>query len=294
MKTIDYHHHVLPEEIARLIPKTELSAPVRNLKESIESLSSSNVDGAVLSLYHPGLPVNDRKLWVKITRTYNELASAVKKEHSGKFRVFAAVPFPYIDESISEIRHALDELKLDGVCIFPHAGEKQLDNEDCLPILKELDSRGTVLFLHPINTEGIPVDNGHYLDSVFALTRFMYFDRLKYCLNIRFILAHTAGIIPFLADNMGLLQYMQAEKNKVGKFLWDYIVKKRLDGDIIMKSMYVDTSDCFDTSSFQTQKRFFDPGHLLWGSGSTDVQQNSKFLKDHSEVFQKNDLDLFS
>lgn len=108
------------------------------------------------------------------------------------------------------------------------------------------------------------------------------------------MLAHTAGIIPYLADNMGILQYMQAEKRKMGKFLWDYLIKKRLDGDILMKSLYIDTADCFEDTSFQTQHSFFNAGHLLWGSDSSDAQQNLDLLKNYSEVFQQTDLNLFS
>jgi predicted TIM-barrel fold metal-dependent hydrolase len=294
MKVIDYHHHILPGEVARLISRSEKSYPAWNPEESIEFLNKNKMKGAVLSLYHPELPVNDKQLWVDIVRTYNEAAAAAKKKYPDSLRAFAALPFPYIEESISEIHYALDELKLDGMCIYPIAGEKQLDNEDCLPILKELDERKVVVFLHPIDAGGIPIDNEHYLDSVLALTRFMYYNRFKSCSNIRFILAHTGGSIPFLAENMGILQYMQDKKKKMGKFLWDYLIKKRLDGDIIMKSMYIDTSDCFEEVSIQTQNSFFNPGHLLWGSDSSDAQKNIEILEKFTEVFQNTDLDLFS
>lgn len=106
--------------------------------------------------------------------------------------------------------------------------------------------------------------------------------------------AHTGGIMPYLADNMGILQYMQADKRKMGKFLWDYLIKKRLDGDILMKSMYIDTADCFEDTSFQTQQSFFNAGHLLWGSDSLDAPKNLEILRNYSEVFQWTDLDLFS
>ena len=143
-------------------------------------------------------------------------------------RAFAAIPFPYIEESLTEIEYALDELKLDGVCIFPISSEVQLDEAAGLPILNELDKRATVVLMHPINAEGIPVDNERYLDSILSLSRFMYYDSLKHCPNVRFIFSHTAGIVPFLADNLGLLVYLQEKKNKMLKLLWDYIVKKRL------------------------------------------------------------------
>ena len=210
------------------------------------------------------------------------------------FRAFAAIPFPFIEESMTEIQYALDQLKLDGVCLYPIVGEKQLDNEDCLPILEELEIRKTVVLPHPLNSEGIPVDNEQYLDAVLCFTRLMYFDRLKLCHNVRFILAHTGGVIPFLADNIGLLQYLQDNKKRIGKFLWDYLFKKRLAGDVIMKYLYIDTSDCFDESSFQSQNRFFHSGHLLWGSDSACVTKNIENLNKHKHIFQNPEPDFFS
>ncbi len=134
-------------------------------------------------------------------------------------------------------------MKLDGVCIYPITDDLQLDEEARVPILKELDRRATVVFLHPVDSQGVPVDNERYLDSVLSLSRFMYYDRLKHCPKVRFVLAHTGGVVPFLAENMGMLVYLQAEKKRMLKFLWDYLVRKRLDGDVLLKSMYVDTSD---------------------------------------------------
>ena len=85
------------------------------------------------------------------------LLSNVNGNYPGRFKAFAAVPFPYIDESVSEIKYALDTLKLGGVSFSPITKEVQLDNESGLPVLAELNKRRTAVFLHPINSEGIPV-----------------------------------------------------------------------------------------------------------------------------------------
>ncbi len=164
----------------------------------------------------------------------------------------------------------------------------QLDNESSLPVLAELNKRRTAVFLHPVNSEGIPVENERYLDAVLGFTRLMYFDRLKDHGNIRFILGHTGGIIPYLSENMGLLAYFQVEKNKTGKFMWDYLIKKKLVGDIIQKSVYIDMSDCFDKAAFISQQEYFNKGHLLWGSGSINSSENIKRLNENREIFNTN------
>jgi len=291
MKLIDYHQHVMPQEVAALMPESVPSDAIWNPKETVEQMKQNGIEGAVLSLYHPELPINDKQQWVKIARTFNEAVAVAKQKYPDTIRAFAAIPFPYIEESLTEIDYALDELKLDGVCIFPISSETQLDEEACLPILKELDKRAAVLFMHPVNADGIPVDNERYLDSILSLSRFMYYDRLKDCPNIRFIFSHTGGTVPFLGENLGMLAYLQAKKMRMLKFLWDYLIRKKLDGDVLLKSSYVDTADCSDEASFKSQDNFFDAGRLLWGSGQDP--QNLEILHKHANRFQEADLGLF-
>ncbi len=85
MKTIDYHHHILPTDVANLIPNLNKSVSIWDIEESIEFLKQNNLEGAVLSLYNSFLPVNNKELWVKIVRTYNKAVHSIKKAYPNKF-----------------------------------------------------------------------------------------------------------------------------------------------------------------------------------------------------------------
>lgn len=266
MKNTIYHFHALPEEAAALLPDFTKGGNIWNPEKNIHTMDKNKVKSAAISLYHPGLPVDDHQVWPKICRAYNKAAAEGKRKYPGRFKILASIPFPFVEESMDEIKYALDVLKLDGVSIFPIAGEHQLDNEKYITLLKALNNRGANLFLHPLNSQGIPVENEGYLDAVLGFVRLIHFDRFKLCRNIRFILAHTAGIIPFIAENMGLLSYFLDSKSKIGKFMWDYLVKKQLEGEIVLKNLYIDASDCMDKDAFMAQQEFFNPEHLLWGA----------------------------
>jgi predicted TIM-barrel fold metal-dependent hydrolase len=285
MKTMDYHHHIIPRNVARLLPGLVRPDQVWDLEKSIAFMDNNNIRAAVLSLYLEKPLSSAKSIRVKAARAYNEAAAEAVKKYPGRFKAFSAVPFPYIDESVSEIKYALDTLKLDGVSFSPITEEVQLDNEICLPVLRELNKRRAAVFLHPANSEGIPVENERYLDAVLGFTRLLYYDRLKDHVNIRFILGHTGGIIPYLSENIGLLAYFQAEKNKTGTFMWDYIVKKKLAGEVTQKSLYIDMSDCFDETAFKSQQEYFYKGHLLWGSDSINSYENIKKLNENRELF---------
>lgn len=149
---------------------------------------------------------------------------------AGSVRRFGLLPFPLIDESLAEIAHVLDELSLDGVCIVPLAGGRSLDEPDFTVLLAEIDRRHARLLIHPADTAGAPLVNPHYLDSVLALARLLFFDRIKSISHVKILLAHTCGVTDFLAENIGMLAYLQAERRRMGRFLFDFLIRKRLRG----------------------------------------------------------------
>lgn len=231
--------------------------------ETLKFNHEERTDSPMLTLYSPGLPAGDRDAWMTSCRAFNKAAAVAKEQYGWLSGAYAAIPFPYLPEALDEIHFALDELNLDGVCLFPVVQEALLDNLDADPILQELSRRKATVLIHPIDTDGVPILNERYLDAVLFTARMMYHDRLKECPGIEFILSHTAGIVPYLGENLGLLQYMQAEGNRLGKFMWDYLVKKRLEGDVILQSLYLDTADCRDAASLRSQETYFEAGHVL-------------------------------
>lgn len=231
--------------------------------EALNFNHEERTDSPMLTLYAPGLPAGGRENWITSCRAFNKEAAVAKEQYDWLGGVYAAIPFPYVDEALEEIHIALDKLNLDGVCLFPVVQEDLLDNLDSAPILQELSRRKATVLIHPIDTDGVPIMNERYLDAVLFTARMMYYDRLKECSGIEFILSHTAGIVPYLGENLGLLQYLQAEGNKMGKFMWDYLVKKRLEGDVILQSLYLDASDCRQTASLKSQETYFEAGHVL-------------------------------
>jgi hypothetical protein len=229
----------------------------------LEFKPEERTTAAMITLYSPDLPVGDRDAWTTTCRAFNKAAAVAKDRYNWLGGAYAAIPFPYLAEALDEIHFALDELNLDGVCIFPVVQESLLDDIDAAPIINDLSRRKATVLIHPINTEGVPILNERYLDAVLFTARMMHYDRLKECPGIRFTLSHTAGIVPYLGENLGMLQYMQAGQNKIGKFMWDYLVKKRLEGDIILQSLYLDAADCGDTASLLSQETYFEAEHVL-------------------------------
>ena len=172
-------------------------------------------------------------LTTQISRRNDEL-SEIDPEAG---EMFGLIPFPYIDYALAENARIFDELKLEGACIVPVADGHYLDEAVYEPLLEELDSRGARALLHPADTAGVPLINERHLDAVLALSRLFYFDRIRKLPRIEISISHSEGAAEFLADNIGMLYYLRKKRMRLGKFMVDFLFKKRLQGEAIIRRL---------------------------------------------------------
>lgn len=53
-----------------------------------------------------------------LARMCNDLMAEVKRNYPGRFGGFVAIPLPDVADAIEELRYGLEELGLDGACLF--------------------------------------------------------------------------------------------------------------------------------------------------------------------------------
>src|SRR5579863_7758920 len=82
-------------------------------------------------------------------RFVNDQYADLVERYRDRFRAFAALPMPHLDESIDEMRRALDELRMAGVAMNTTVMGHALVEPGYEPIFAELNSRSAVLYLHP-------------------------------------------------------------------------------------------------------------------------------------------------
>jgi hypothetical protein len=150
---------------------------------------------------------------------------------------FGLLPFPSLEHSMKESSRILGDLHLDGVVIAPIAGGRFLDEGEFEPLLRKFSEEKVRLLMHPVDTSATPLVNDGYLDAVLALSRLFYHDRIRKLPDLRIMLAHSDGVADFLADNIGMLYYLQEKKMRIGSFLVDFLFRKRLKGEEYIRQM---------------------------------------------------------
>jgi 6-methylsalicylate decarboxylase len=206
---IDVHHHYLPPVQAEAMAGKRVGVvPKWTPQLSLGDMEKAGVATAVLSLVQPGVWFGDAEEARKLARQCNDYGAQLRRDYSGRFGLFAAIPLPDTEGSLREIEYALDVLKADGIGLFTSYDGKYLGDPAFVPVFEELNRRKAVVYTHPV----VPVCCTKITDFMspgtveFATDTTRTIGSLIFgeagtafrCPDIRFIWSHSGGTLPFL------------------------------------------------------------------------------------------------
>jgi predicted TIM-barrel fold metal-dependent hydrolase len=265
MLRIDTHHHLIPPDYRKALQKAGIDAaggrelPDWSPEMSLQTMAELDVGTAILSVSTPGttfLPnTADAAALARDLNDYTaELAAA-----PDRFGFFATVPMPHIDNSIAETVRSLDELNADGVVLLANNAGTYLGQDGQDALFAALNERSAVVFIHPGELPGPTVAGVPPFAADFLLdtTRAAYLlvrngIRTRYP-NIRFILSHAGGFVPYASHRMAV-----AITGDTGRSTADI-----LDD---FSSFYFDTALSSSAAALPTLLAFAKPGHITFGS----------------------------
>ena len=215
---IDVHAHYISKEYVALLEavgagETDPSQarPAPSLEADLDTrfgaMAAAGVDAQLLSgsTVQPYLVKRDDA--VRGARMLNDATAEVVRGQRARFGAFAALPLPHIDASLEELRRAFDELAMDGIGITTSILGKSPADPAFDPVWRELDRRSGVLFIHPtgfacgsepIRQSRLRMPLGGTLEDTFCAMQLMERGFQTIFPNVRVILAHLAGSLPFL------------------------------------------------------------------------------------------------
>lgn len=207
-RRIDTHFHSIPPAYRTALGASSptVRVPDWSPELALKTMDRCGIAAAVTELSIPGVHFGDDKRARALARACNEESAEIMARHP-RLGAVATVPLPDIDGACAEAIHALDVLKLDGVGLFTNYRGKYLGDAAFEPLLKILDARSAVVPLHPVAN---PANAGIELrahpswveypfDTTRAVLSLVLADAMERFPNIRFILPHAGGTIPFLA-----------------------------------------------------------------------------------------------
>jgi predicted TIM-barrel fold metal-dependent hydrolase len=253
--------------------------PKWNAKTSLNFMKKLGIQTAILSVSTPGVyfqNYKDNKFSRELARFCNEYITEVKQNYPGRFGGFATIPLLDIQSALEELRYALDELKLDGVCLLTNYEGKYLGDKAFEKFFDELHRRKVVVYIHPTDPVGVydpklEIANS-LIEAPFETTRAVAnlihtatVDRYQ---DVKYILSHGGGTVPYLAWRIALIKYSRKEDSpSLLRKIYDIAIQGGpVSGLKILKNMYYDTALTASPYALRTMQEFVGPSQIVYGS----------------------------
>lgn len=263
---IDTHHHIIPPEYRNALRRAGIdeaggrALPDWSPEGSLQTMDELGVATGILSVSTPGTTfLSDAAGAVALARDLNDYGAHLVASQPERFGFFATVPMPHIDESVAETVRALDELNADGVVLLANNDGIYLGEDGQDDLWATLDERAAVVFIHPADLPGptVPGVAPFAADFLLDTTRAAYLlvrngIRRKYP-NIRFILSHAGGFVPYASHRMAVAIMAETGASPADT-LDDF------------SSFYFDTALSSSAAALPTLLAFTKPGHITFGS----------------------------
>ena len=187
-----------------------VTPPMTDVGRRLEDMDRVGIDVEVISLSTPNVFFTDAEHQPGIARMVNDAYAELIALHPARFKGFASIPMDAPDAALNELHRAIDELKLNGVILLSNIGGKPLTSPEYRPFFVEANRMKLCILLHPMlptNTEPFreyvlgPIV-GFMFDTTLAVARLCFDGMLREFPDIRWIVGHLGGAVPYLIERM--------------------------------------------------------------------------------------------
>ena len=286
MRIVDFHNHYYPPEYVEALRKSTSVVKVtyddegnpcvhypgdynilvpghRDLDFREHVLVEHGVDTQVLSFTTPGVHVEPPAQAVRFARQINDaFAKATRKRHH-RFTALATLPLNDPAASVVELERAMKDLGLPGAMVFSNVNHVALADKRFAPLWKKADDLRALIYIHPTDPAGVEAMLDYWLmplvgflmDTTLAASRLVFSGVVDRHPNIRWVLTHMGGAIPYLAERLdrGYRAFADCRQH-ISKPPSEYL-----------KHFYYDTVN-FNADAVEFAIKFAGVDHILAGS----------------------------
>ena len=176
----------------------------------LEDMDRVGIAVEVVSLSTPNVFFTNADHQPAVARMINNSYAELVAKHPTRFKGFASIPMDAPDAALNELHRAIDVLKLNGVILLSNIGGKPLTSPEYRPFFEEANRMKLCIFLHPMlpaNSDAFrefvlgPII-GFPFDTSLAVARMCYDGMFEELPDIRWIIGHLGGAVPYLMERM--------------------------------------------------------------------------------------------
>jgi len=234
-----------------------------DVSRRLEDMDRVGIDVEVVSLSTPNVFFADAQHQPEIARMVNDAYAELCAQHPARFRAFASIPMDDPDAALKELHRAINELKMNGVILLSNIGGKPLTSPEYRPFFAEANRMKLCILLHPMlpaNTDPFreyvlgPIV-GFMFDTTLAVARMCYDGMFKDFPDIRWIVGHLGGAVPYLMERMdnGYRDFIEC-RAKIDEL-----------PSVYLKRLYYDTVN-FNSHMLMMVRNMIGADHMVMGS----------------------------
>jgi 6-methylsalicylate decarboxylase len=214
---VDMHAHYVPPAYWRALAAAGIDRPDGfpyvpdwSVGSALASMDALGVELALLSISSPGVDLGRGTDPVRLARQVNEEGAGAVRSHPRRFGLMASLPLPDVDAALEEIRHAVDDLEVDGFVLMTNYRGIYLGDPRFDEVMDELERREALVALHPTSPPAADaVALGHLrpmlefpFDTTRAIVNMILNGTLHRRRRIRVLVPHVGAALPVLADRV--------------------------------------------------------------------------------------------
>jgi aminocarboxymuconate-semialdehyde decarboxylase len=193
------------------VPLMAPKEPMFDYDYRMKQMDKAGVDMAILSLTGPNVYWGGEEISARAARLINDSFCHAQDRYPDRIRWLASLPFEYPGKAKEELARAVD-LGAVGVVVLSNVGGALLTQARFESIWKEIDRRSLPVFIHPTlpcNCNGLGVESFQLaasvafpFDTTIAVARMIHAGFLDRFPQIKVIVSHGGGALPFLASRL--------------------------------------------------------------------------------------------
>ncbi len=240
-----------------------ITPPMTDPARRLEDMDRVGIDVEVLSLSTPNVYFAPPERQSEVARLVNDAYADLAARHPTRFKGFASIPMDDPDAALRELERTQGDLRMNGVIVLSNINGRALTDPRYRPFFEECDRRRVCVFIHPmIPASAEPFAEyvlgpiiGFPFDTTLAVARLCYAGVFRELANIRWILGHLGGAVPYLMERMD---------NG-----WRDFAECRVNIDelpsVYLKRLYYDTVS-FSAPSLLLTRELVGADHMVMGS----------------------------
>jgi aminocarboxymuconate-semialdehyde decarboxylase len=240
-----------------------ITAPMNDITQRLVDMDQIGIDMQVLTLSIPSVDIFPIEIGENLARLINDEIGEISHQNPDRFMAFATLPFADPDRTVKELERCIETLKFKGACIGTNINGVWLDNPLLYPFYERMSEYDLPIHIHP----RAPIDKETYkdyrlgpmigfeMDLCVAVVRLVMGGVMDRFPNLKFIVSHLGGAIPYLAERVQNCYeaYPECQGNTSGPAR-EYL-----------KRFYYDTVSFFEPA-LMCAYSFVGAGHMVLGS----------------------------